>query len=239
MINIAICDDEDKILDKYRALFSQIHDENDANIFCEYFHSAEELLANEAFVKKLDIIYMDNYMGELEGIEAAEIIREVNKDAQIIFCSNSADFVFDAFRVKANNYLLKGKVTDMEFKEHFMEVYEEVMNRKNNLFICQQASNQILIPVNDIMAFEIISRKMYVYTMENTFSCYGSINEIYQKFKYDGFVMVTRSCIVNLYYIKKLERDAIILMDNHKFQITIKRIKEVKKELINYFKVIR
>lgn len=238
MINIAICDDEDKTLEKYKELFSQIHEEYEVKISCEYFHSAEELLENEICVSKMDILYIDNYMAELEGIEAAEMIREVNKEVQIIFCSTSSDFIFDAFRVKANNYILKGKMSDMEFKINFMSVYEEVMSYKNNLFVCQQSNSQILIPVNDVMAVEIISRKMYVYTLENTFSCYGSINEIYQKYKDDGFVMATRSCMVNLYYIKKVGKNDIVLTDDRTFEITSKRVKEVKKELIKYYESI-
>lgn len=235
MINIAICDDEDIILDKYRELFLEIHEENDVTIYCEYFHSAEELLAQKAFVKNLDIVYMDNYMDKLEGIEAAAYIRTVNKEVQIIFYSSSPDFVFDAFRVKASNYLLKGELSDSDFKSNFMSVYKEVITRKKKLFIFQQEKNQMMIPIDEIIAFEIISRKIYVYTLEHTYACYGSINDIYTKFRYDGFVMVNRSCLVNLYYIKKFGSNDITMRNNHKFQITIKRIKEVKKELLHYF----
>ena len=46
-------------------------------------------------------------MGEMNGMDAAKKIREMNIDSEIIFITGNIEFVRDGYKVNAYRYLLK------------------------------------------------------------------------------------------------------------------------------------
>lgn len=55
----------------------------------------------------LDIILMDIEMGLMNGMEAAEKIRETDEAVVIIFVTNMAQFALRGYRVQDLDYILK------------------------------------------------------------------------------------------------------------------------------------
>lgn len=239
MIYVAMCDDEKRVLVKYKQIFEEIRKVNEIDIKVYFFQSAEELLSKNEKVTKLDIIYMDNYMTGMKGLEAAELVRKENKQVQIIFFSNSSDFVFDAYRVKANCYLLKDEISDDDFKESFLSVYNEVLKEKSSSFVCKQENKNILIPFYEIIAFEVILRKLHIYTKMATFTCYDSINEVYRNLNRNDFIMINRSCIINFNHVEQLSNKEIKMQNGESYQISIRREKEVKKALLKFLETLK
>ena len=59
------------------------------------------------FQKPFDIILLDVVMPLLNGIEAANELREKDKNVKIVFLTSSPEFAVASYTVKASNYLLK------------------------------------------------------------------------------------------------------------------------------------
>ena len=99
-MKIAICDDEKYIRD---FLAECISDEiTDAIVKC--YESAEDLL--EAAYNP-DILFLDIQMPGIDGMELAKQVRANGSDAVIIFVTALEEYVFNAFDVRAFNYLVK------------------------------------------------------------------------------------------------------------------------------------
>ncbi|MBU3874915.1 LytTR family DNA-binding domain-containing protein [Faecalicatena sp. AGMB00832] len=72
----------------------------------EEFKDGEEFLS--AFIPGgYDLIFIDQYMSGLSGIETAQRIREADRLAALIFITTSREHAVESFRVRACGYLVK------------------------------------------------------------------------------------------------------------------------------------
>lgn len=103
-VKIAICDDSPSDTQQLKtALLSY-----DPFFEIETFSSGEELVEKiESFPDSFDILFLDIYMPDLNGIEVAQKIRESGKDIKIVFLTSSHDFYSQAYEVFAFNYIVK------------------------------------------------------------------------------------------------------------------------------------
>lgn len=236
MVFLAVCDDEQSVLDGAKTIIKNLVNKNKLELQDHYFLSAVDLLKKKKLIQKLDILFLDVCMPDLKGLEAAEIIRNINQEVRIIFFSSSPDFVFDSFQVNPTNYLLKDQMTDESFSEEIMKYYNDITKEKKEVFICNSMHKQVIIETKDLIAIEVIARKTVVYTSTQEFTCYGSITKIYDELKYLGFYMINRSCIVNLRYVAKINAAEAIMVNNTRFQISLRKTRDFENSLIKYLK---
>ena len=62
------------------------------------------------------IVFMDIYLTDMTGIEAASILRRKNRDCKLIILTISDEYLYQGYRVNACHYLLK-PATDSDFSE--------------------------------------------------------------------------------------------------------------------------
>lgn len=133
---IAICEDEKKERIQLKENLKRILAEDMKNkievenIIIEEFESAEELLKSD--LSQIDIFLMDIMMGEMNGMDAAKKIREMNIDSEIIFITGNIEFVRDGYKVNAYRYLLK-PVEIEELRESIISCFAELGKKKENL----------------------------------------------------------------------------------------------------------
>lgn len=102
MLQIAVCDD-DRLMGEYiRQLIEERHAE-EKNYQVELFTSGEALLQAD---KYYDIYFLDIDLKDMSGLDMARTLR-CKTDAVLVFVTALKEYVFDAFDVKAFQYLLK------------------------------------------------------------------------------------------------------------------------------------
>lgn len=222
MTKIAMCDDDDLVIQHYQSIFKTLSDTYPLDAY--YYHSAEALLQDQETVASLDILYLDNYMEGMNGMQTARVIRAFNMQVQIIFLSSSSEFVFDSFDVQASNYLLKNNLSDDEFISKFKHTYHQISKyRGGQTYICKEYSSQTVLNIDDIIAVEVVSRKTHIYTKYGNFCCYDSIKSIQEQFKSNAFYLINRSCLIHMKYVKKIDKTEVYMENKMLFQIAIKK----------------
>ena len=108
MIRIALCDDEQEMLD----LLSLRIKEYSANGFCEpletvSFNSVDSLLFAIGESCPFDIFILDVYIGEKMGTDLARTIRKKGIKSPIIFLTTSIDHAPESFETGTLRYLIK------------------------------------------------------------------------------------------------------------------------------------
>ena len=71
------------------------------------FETAEQALAFIRKTNTVDVLFLEPYLPGSDGIALAEQIRRLHPKVNLIFISESNDFMPDAFRLHASGYLLK------------------------------------------------------------------------------------------------------------------------------------
>lgn len=214
MLNIAICDDQSCEID---ILVSEL-DNYMLNHACQehYTHtysSAEALLCDYDAGTSFDIIFVDIYMGEKTGIEAAHYLRAKNFSGQIIFLTSSTAHALEAYQVNALQYLLKPVIY-----ETFALVMDQAL-----IFLQATMPRSILIRSGGSDHTIRVERISYVQTnghyqeihLSNgqMLSFRSTVTALYEQLGASYFIQVGKSYIINFHFVKKIHTSAITMLD--------------------------
>lgn len=229
MIRIAVCDDEQKIVNLLGSMIREYL--SDCEI--EDFNSGNELLLNDT---GCDIYFLDICMNDLDGMQTAKKIREDNEDAIIIFITGEREYVFDAFDVGAFHYLLKPIQKDKLIKVLNRAIKQ--INRKNaqkhQIFIPMKGRN-ITLNVNDIVYLENQRHKLIIYTIKDNIECYGVMTEMEKKLG-NAFFRCHRGYLVNMAYIAEYSATSIILINGENLYFSRNRYQDFVKQYMRYLR---
>lgn len=150
MVTIFLCDDDEAILGSYSNKLKNLAEKNGIEINLNFFKSGESLLFYLfESTEKADIIYMDIIMGDLNGIETAKKIREIGCRAEIIFLTETEDYVYDAYDISPVHYLLKTKTSEEKFEEVFIRAIKRTEKKAKEIFVCEYGGNIKVISIGE------------------------------------------------------------------------------------------
>lgn len=220
VISIAIVEnqEEDKnVLESYIRKYQIDSSDYDFNI--TYFQSG--ILFVDKYKSNFDIVFMDIDMPQMDGLETAKKIREVDSKVLIIFITNLAQMAIKGYSVNAFDFVPK-PVSYYEFSTMLTRALNKnSFDRKT-----------VKIDALSIVYAEVINHSLIFYTQEGEeINTWDSLSNVYKQVKALGFAKVNNSQIVNL--------RSVLLIDG--FDITLKNSKHLflsrkeKKEFYSTF----
>ena len=236
MINIILCDDNAVLLEHYKKLLNELGKKYKFNISIKTFSSGESLLFNlSENANQADIIYLDIVMNNINGIEVANQLREINCFSEIIFLTSSEEYVFESFDSSPLNYIIKGSHLEKEkFEKIFLSAIEITQKQVKEVICFENRQEKKIIKLHEITHFEICGRKITVYNNNESFEFYETMDGLLNKLPSEIFVRCHRSFIVNIKYIGILTSKMLSLETGEEIPIGITYAKDVKATLSNH-----
>lgn len=179
-----------------------------AQIF-EYENGSAFLFA--AKKEHFDIVFLDIYMSETNGIETAKQLRSFDKECILVFTTASADHALDGFRVRALQYLVK-PYSDEELENLFNEITKRVPAADKYLEV-RIVGGIIRLRFNQILYAEHFKHQIHIHTSDgNTTVTRKTFGEFIVELGGDErFFMCNRGVIINLEYADDFDGTAFIL----------------------------
>lgn len=185
---------------------------------CSSAIEAKEIL-NTA---KIDLIFMDIQMPELNGIEFS---RTLSKDIKIIFTTAFDNYALEGFKVNALDYLLK----PFNYEEFLIaankarEWYEMIQLKKNsateeaaNFIFVKSEYKQVKIDLNEVLYFEGLKDyvKIWLKGIVKPILTIMSLKSLENQLPVAKFMRVHRSFIIALDKIQLVERGQVIMQNS-------------------------
>ena len=232
MLRIAICDDIIEITSHLEDIIFEISKKNLVYVDIGVFFSGNDLLEYINNGNTFDLIFLDIEMGNIDGIQVGNEIRESmgDNDTQIVYISGTTKYAMDLFKIRPFDFLVKP--LDLEKVEGVFLNYLKI-NDKNPYFSYKKGRAYNRLEIKDIMFFEGNNRKVNIVSKDSIESFYGSINEVYENVKYMGFIYIHKSYIVNTLYIKHYMYDKVILFNDKELPISQSRRKSIRDKLLS------
>ena len=228
-MRIAICDDEDKDLSKYRDVLDSILEKNQLIAKVDTFQNAEALMfALEDVDKQPDILFLDINMPEINGIQVAGWIRDKQLPCEIIFLTVSQNHMLQAFDVGAFNYIVKDYTPQEKIEEICLRVISKIDQEKKEVITVSCAGESRIIPIRDILYFEVKNYIIIVHYSKTSFEFYSTMGKIENSLLGQNFVRAHRSYLVSLLHIRSVTRQEIELSDGSQIPIGRKYLNDLR-----------
>ncbi|MEF9962016.1 MAG: LytTR family DNA-binding domain-containing protein [Erysipelotrichaceae bacterium] len=222
MLRIAICDDEIKDLKILKTFTIKLLESLNMNYEIEEFTNGNNLLNSTI---SFDLLLLDIEMDEINGIEIARTIRINNRDAKIIFITNSQDYLRIGYTVKAEGYFMK-PIDEIEFNYELTNLLkDEILDNK---FISDKRLGTSKIYINEIIYIEYFDRKTIIHKKNEKIATYLTLKEWMSLLGNYHFCHCHKAYIINLRYVIGLKTDSIVLSSGEELLLSRKYKTEFK-----------
>lgn len=127
-MKIAVCDKDAEYLQKLKLMLTEIFAEENLQAEINCFTESKTFFAYLA-EPKIDIVILDLVLDELNGIEAARKMRQLQGEKpKLIFISSINGYAEETYEVNTAGFLLK-PVTEINVKKLFMEILRKKEGR--------------------------------------------------------------------------------------------------------------
>lgn len=199
MLRFAICDDEPHMLDR---LSAQVEDclgrlgRRDFQI--SRFSGGGALLdGGESF----DLVFLDIQMPPPDGLETARALRRRGDGCLVVFLTVLRERVFDAFEVRAFDYLVK-PADPARLRRTLERALEDLERRRAGTLLIQRGPDREVVPLDELVYCEVMGRKVYLHlTGGGVLDYYDRLGGLERRLG-SGFFRCHRSYLVNLDYVR-------------------------------------
>ena len=234
-LNIAVVDDlpEDRrfVIDMLNRFFSA--DKWDIHI--SEYKSAEDFL--QSYRKgAFQIVFLDIYLGKIDGIELSNRLRTADSDIEIIFMSSTTDQMINAFPSKPSGYLYK-PYTYEQFTQAVGLALKGIL-REVRYYTVKLSRTEINVPFSDILSAvadkHTTDIKLISGIIHKCMKSYAEVSE--ELLKEPCFTECNRGVIINMDYVlltKEMETK-VTLQDGTSYPVRFRDRKEIASRLTVY-----
>jgi len=235
MLKFAICDDLTAEANALKNHIEHYAQEKSLRIEIDAYSEAQAILGVLAHIAEYDLIFLDIYMEQLNGIDLARQLRKKGDRSRIIFFSTSKEHALDAFGVNASNYLVKPVSYD-KLACAIDAALEQRLEQEASFKVIADHGG-ITIRLRDLVYAE--SQRNY----QHLFLADGSVEkvritggELYSQLGgRPEFVRLGASFIVNLRHVNTVTAHEVNLAGRYLVPVPRGSYAELKKKYLNFF----
>ena len=213
-MNIAVLEDDYNDRIKLEELLTDI----DADLDIDFYPSGEAFLETGKN-KKYQLIFMDIYMGLLDGIETAAYIEKTQENALIIYLTSSEQDIWRAVATHGCfDYIRKSQLTKIRLEKLFIDVVDKLQIVEKHVTF-QSGKQEITLKSQHIQY--IVSRNKYttiVFSNNLERSYRVTFSQLYAFLHMEkDFLLCNRGVLLNMKFIQKMDVETCQMQDGNKF----------------------
>lgn len=232
--NIVICDDENVQIEYLKNILKLWEKQTSYKLNITSYNSAEAFLFAYEDNKDVDILLLDIEMNKMNGIELAQTIRKDSDKLQIIFITGFADYMPLGYDVAALHYLMKPVSGDKLCQ--VLDKAVSLINKKEPTLILKINGRSEIINLINICYIESFGHYVTINMVSGQeYTIKMGITKIIEDLD-RSFVACHRSYIVNLKYVKTINKTEVILDNNLLIPVSKTGYLDLNKAFIAYYR---
>lgn len=209
-VKIAVTENEEDTRSLIRSYLDRFSEEQGLALDIQEYGNGRELLLAPSL--QPDIILLDINMPEMDGMTAAQKIRETDSGVILIFITELAQYALQGYRVQAFDYLLK-PVAYSSLLFSLQRAVRILQNRPEDKMLALGYGGSITrISVRDITYFEVSGHKVHCHTARKTFPTTSfTLSALEESLAPYQFVRCNNCYLVNLAHVKSIDKGMAIV----------------------------
>lgn len=237
MYQIAICDDERKILSDMHVKIEKSF--ADTGIEAIYFCTDDSAKMMEALQNKVfDVLFLDIDMPHISGMDIAAYLTENKLQTILVFVTSQDALVYKTFAYRPFGFIRKTYFEE-ELREVVERIEKEFLDRKQELTI-KKGQELIRIFIQDVVYIETEGNYLNIVTTNGVMKTRETMTNMEKELCRKNFVRCHKGYLVNMAYIARIKNGEIMLQwceKNMLLPIGRSYEKDVRKKLIESFRM--
>ena len=203
MLHIAVCDDEESFVQNLKEQLMRYAQECAQQIRVTVFYDGSELV--NGYDPSIDLVFLDIQMNQMDGLAAAERIRQMDGEVGIIFLTTLTRYALEGYKYQATNYIIK----PMKYARLKAEMDRWMQRRpakESPSLVVVNDSGRYRVLLKELKYVETFNRNLLLHTEKESILCYRSMKEMERELAGSGFVRCHTSYIVNLFFCEGCEK---------------------------------
>lgn len=209
-IKTAIVEDDEIAYQNIKALLERYTKERGVDFEIHYFSDGVHFLQD--YKPEYEIVFMDIKMPQMNGLEVAKKMRQVDLRTFLIFVTDLAQYAIKGYEVDAIDFIVKPvKYEHLRQKLDRICSYLDESTNEPKIFLKAETGN-VVLNSSEIRYVEIIDHRLFFHMANGeTYNTYGSLNDIERQLKGSTFSRCNHCYIVNLKYVTGVDKYTIFL----------------------------
>ncbi len=230
MMRVAIVEDDNAAAERLESYLNRFSEESGEATSVRRFSDPVGLLNRYA---GFDLVLMDIEMPNMNGMEGARRLREIDHSAKLIFVTNMAQYAAKGYEVEAMDFLVKPVVySDFAFK----------MKRVQNA-IRAGRKRELLIPIaggivrenaDELVYVEVIGHRLTYHFMDRTVEARGTIGSTEEALKDLHLMRPHNSYLINPKFIDRVQ-SYTVTVNGEELSISRNRRKDFLQQLGDWY----
>lgn len=225
MIHIAIVEDEEIYVNKLNEYIDRYRKERGKVIKLTVFSDGEDI--TEDYHGGYDIILMDIQMQFMDGMTAAEKIRQMDQEVIIMFITNMIQYAVRGYEVDAMDYVVK-PVEYFAFSQKLDKAIGRLKKKDKEYITVPTKEGVLKLELSNILYIESQGHNAVFYTSKGNFVSRAALKDLEKEMKEKSFFRCAKGYLVNMNQVDGISGTDCVI---HGDKIPISRAK--KKEFMD------
>lgn len=169
--------------------------------------------------KRFDLVFLDIYMGNENGVDTAAALRRFDTDCMLVFTTASTDHALDGFRVRAFQYLVK-PYTDADLAALFDEIVKRLPEADRYMEV-ETVSSIVRLRFREILYAEHYQHQIHIHKTDGQETVTRKTFREFTAGLTDGrFFLCSRGVLVNLEHAEDFDGTDFILKNGERVPVS-------------------
>ena len=229
-MKIAIAEDNAAERKRTLALFHRFQEESGIQLDVTAFVDGEDLIRD--YGSGFDLVFLDIEMQRMDGLTAAERLREKDRDVLLVFLTNMSGYAIRGYAVQASDYILKPLSYEL-FACKMREWCRRIESSRSQYVFVMDGEEQIRLSTDSIYYLEVAGHRLSYHTERGVIEVWDSLRAAEKALEGKGFAKCNQCYLVNLRHVQRLGK-ASVQVGPDELAISRPRRKEFLQAVANY-----
>ena len=228
--NVAIVEDNKNDCKTLIQSLKRYEQEKALNFHISTYVTASNFL--DDYKPVFDVVFMDIELPDFDGMSTSKKLRQFDKNIEIIFVTNMAQFATAGYEVNAFDFIVK-PISYINLKSKLDRLINKISLKVDTIIPVKTSDGLVSIPVMQLLYIEVIKHKLIFHTTFGDFSTTGSLYKYEQELKPIQFSRCNSCYLVNLRYVKSINKLETVV-GNQRLKISYAKRKDFREDVASY-----
>lgn len=235
VIRLAIVEDDTLYITQLKEYLEQYQKESGNELELVIFRDGEDIA--EDYHAEYDIILMDIQMRFMDGMTAAEKIRQMDQEVIIMFITNMTQYAIRGYAVDALDYILK-PVTYFALSQKLNRAIERMHKRSQRFITIPVRDGVQKLEISAVYYIESQGHSLVYHTKNGEFLSSGKMKDMEDLLQEYGFFRSNKGYLVNMEHVDGVQ-DGCCMLRGEKLLISRSRKNQFMEALANHMSGVR